>query len=234
MSTLALILAAATSAFNPDLFAMLDSNADGVVEVSELSDSQKPAFQRALRVADFDEDGKLTANELQTALKPSMPVNVSRGNDRQFDIARLDRNRDGKLTKNEIPGPLQERFQQLFTVYGQEIPIQLLKDRFQGSTPSKKNETEETDSEMKSMTARQMMEKRMQQGPQANKAENARPAMALLKRLDRNNDGRITRSEVPALMWNRLKSLDRNSDQTIDRQEFFQSRSSRPQSPTRK
>lgn len=226
MNMLAVILAAMAPIAEPDLFALLDRNSDGVVEATELSDSQKPAFQRALRVADFNEDGKLTASELQTALSPSKPVDVSRRNDRQFDVSRLDRNSDGKLTKDEVPRQLQSRLEQLFTVYGKEIPIQVLKDRYQPSTASRKSDKPETKPDMESMTMRQMMERRMQR-PEANKAESSQPAMAMLQRLDKNKDGRISRDEVPALMWNRLQPLDRNSDQAIDRQEFAQGRRSK-------
>lgn len=232
MNMLALILAVATPGVEPELFTLLDGNADGVVELDELSDSQKPAFRRALRVADFNEDGKLTAKELQVALNPSKPVDVSRRNNRQFDVSRLDRNRDGKLTKDEVPRQLLERMEQLFTVYGKEIPIQILKDRYQTPGSSKKSEPSDAPPEKNSMTKPEMMQRRMQQRPQANKSQNAQPEMAMLQRLDKNKDGRLSRSEVPSLMWNRLKQLDRNSDQAIDREEFAQGR--RRQTGTKK
>lgn len=217
MNTIALMLAVMTPSSDSDLFNRLDRNRDGFIHLTEISSTQRPAFDRALRVADFNEDGRLSAKELQLALTDPEPIDVTRRNARQFDITRLDRNKDGKLTKDEVPQQLQSRMEQLFTVYGKEIPIELLKNRYQSGTQSKKSDPAEA---KKGMDSSMQSQTQMRQTPKTEPKDTLRPSATTLRRLDRNKDGRLSRSEVPAAVWNRLKPFDLNSDNVIDRREL--------------
>ena len=114
----------------PALFEQLDKNGDGVLERSELTDDRQKFFDRIVRVADENEDGKLTATEFAEAIKPNRPVateafgdgnpNQQRGRDITQMIRRLDRDGNQKISKDEIPDPLRERLMPLFERLGKD------------------------------------------------------------------------------------------------------------------
>jgi len=186
-----------------DLFAQLDKNADGKITAAEVSDSQRPYFQRALRVADRDEDGTLTQEELTTALTEPEPVQVStsRGS-ANFDITTLDRNNDGFLAKDEVPKRAQERMQRLFDQYGDRIPVSVLQQIRPGQAPAAK--TQMADRPMKS--------------EQASEGDGRRAA-EYFKRLDTNNDGTLDAAELKNAP-ERFRNLDRNKDGQITQDEL--------------
>ena len=106
-----------------DLFSKLDTNKDGVVSADEVPEQQKALFERLLRNADKDSDKKLNKDEFQAGLKPDEGAKAPLGGagfpgrpggggfpfggigpaqlEAQFD--RMDANKDGKLTKDELP-----------------------------------------------------------------------------------------------------------------------------------
>lgn len=48
-----------------------------------------------------------------------------------------------------------------------------------------------------------------------------KPAFStLLASFDRNGDGALGKSEVPANMWNRLKAADKNGDNVVTQSEY--------------
>lgn len=222
------VLTALALPSDSDLFSKLDRNQDGLVESHELNDSQRAAFRRAIRVADLDFDGKLTAAELQVALQPVQPVTVTRQRT-SFDIARLDRNRDGHLTKDEIPQAFQDRFDQLFTVYGKKIPLSVVQSYRRDSSDNQKQSTssskEKPGSSME-MNSSASGQSRSDAGSMRQQAGRS-GAFAAFRRLDRNRDGRIAQSEVSDLVWNRLKRFDKDSDNFIDRRELQATQDSR-------
>jgi Ca2+-binding protein (EF-Hand superfamily) len=105
-----------------DLFAKLDANKDGVVTADEVQGDAKGLFERALRRGDKDGDKKLTKEEFAAAQKesdaPRQPLAQGGGPGRpgggQFNpreiFARLDTNKDGKISKDEAQGPFKENF----------------------------------------------------------------------------------------------------------------------------
>jgi Ca2+-binding EF-hand superfamily protein len=108
---------------DPDeLFKRLDRDGDGKLASSEIGDRQKRFFERLVRVGDKDKNGELSKAEFLAALKgDNRPVRQNAGNRpqrRRFDpkatFARFDRNKDGKLSKEELPQPVRERFAPLF------------------------------------------------------------------------------------------------------------------------
>jgi len=106
-----------------DLFGKLDANKDGFVTADEVQDSQKALFERLVRNADKDGDKKLSKEEFQAGLKPDespkQPLAGGQGfgarpGGGQFSpqeiFNRLDVNKDGKLSKDELPERMRENF----------------------------------------------------------------------------------------------------------------------------
>src|SRR5215203_1001789 len=98
-----------------DLFTKLDANKDGYVTPDEVQEGQKALYERLLRTSDKDGDKKLSKDEFQAGLKPDEgprpplaggpqpgPLGEKGGDPREF-FNRLDANKDGKLTKDEVP-----------------------------------------------------------------------------------------------------------------------------------
>ena len=110
-----------------DLFAKLDTDKDGIVKADEVPESQKAAFDRLLKNGDIDGDGKLSREEYAASTKATeTPRQPGRGGgapgqprpggppiDPREMFARMDRNQDGKLSKDEAPPRMQENFDRI-------------------------------------------------------------------------------------------------------------------------
>ena len=99
-----------------ELFKKLDKNGDGKIVPAEVAEDQGRSFDRLVRLGDKDDNGELTKEEFLAAVaKGDAPVrggSLERGpggpEGRGFPspkemIERLDKNKDGKLTKDELP-----------------------------------------------------------------------------------------------------------------------------------
>ena len=140
------LLSLAVSAFSPDgmsaadLFAKLDKNSDGKVTQSETTGPQQTLFKRALRVADGNEDGALNKDEFAKAVSDPEPVEL-RGENManrmaSLDVSRLDRNGDGNVSLDEVPGPMRDRFEQLLDRIGQDsVPVDKVQAYLRGERP---------------------------------------------------------------------------------------------------
>lgn len=191
-----------------ELFDLLDTNSDGKVTVTEISESQKPYFQRALRVSDQNEDGALTRNELTRALTDPKPVTVDTSGQRKTpNPESFDRNKDGYLSKSEIPKVLHDRFKRAFDQYGDRIPVRVIQDFRAGQQPSVKRSVTDTKIEKSdSMQTSAISEKR-------------RRILEAIKRFDTNHDGSLNPREMRNVPQG-LKTLDRNGDGEISRVEL--------------
>jgi Ca2+-binding EF-hand superfamily protein len=114
------------------LFQEYDRNNDGKLSADEFPDDKQTIFERLLREGDKDKSGTLTKDEFLEAVKPeerrpappagdgARPQGLPDFNPRQF-FNRLDRNRDGKLSVDELPeGPARNRFKPLFDRLGKK------------------------------------------------------------------------------------------------------------------
>jgi Ca2+-binding EF-hand superfamily protein len=107
-----------------DLFDKLDANKDGVIASDEVPDDKQAIFERLVRVGDANGDKKLTKDELAAGLKksaaqpeaapagrPGAPGGAPGGfpnvNAKEI-FARMDRDSNGKLEKDEIPERMKE------------------------------------------------------------------------------------------------------------------------------
>lgn len=108
------------------LFKRLDKNSDGLITSDEVSEEQQRLLQRLLRRGDQNGDGKLTMQEFERANtpdeSPKTPLNQpgdNRDEARQrFEM--LDRNKDGKVTLDEVPEPLRDRLKPIFDRSGKK------------------------------------------------------------------------------------------------------------------
>lgn len=179
------ISATAQDADSPaDLFKTLDANNDGKLVADEIPAEQVRFFERLVRLGDADSNGELTRSEFTKATTDSVaggsPADNSRarrpGNP-QFDgrefFSRLDRNGDGKLSRNELPEQIAERLGPAFEKLGKDA---LTLEEFQ--------------------QLRQNMERGGANQPGNRVGQFGNPT-EVFKRLDADGDGRLTIGEAP-------------------------------------
>jgi Ca2+-binding EF-hand superfamily protein len=157
-------------------FANLDKNGDGKLTVDEFPGEQLKFFERLLRVAGKEKNGELTKAEFLEALKPEelkvvAPQNLGIGGggmrpDPNQIFQRYDRNKDGKLSRDEIPDQAPPQFRQIF-------------DRLQ-----------------KQEITREEFLQAFRAGAGGGGAFMRDPE-AFFKRLDSNQDGKVTVAEAP-------------------------------------
>ncbi len=110
-----------------ELFQRLDKDGDGKVTKEEVPEEQRRFFERSVRVGDKDGDGALTKDEFLQASKPPEAGNIplapgggpggGRGDFRQrFEM--MDRNKDGKVSLEEVPEQFRERIKPMFDRLG--------------------------------------------------------------------------------------------------------------------
>lgn len=224
----------------PDLFAKLDKNSDGKITQSEMTAPQLSMFKRALRVADLNEDGELNKEEFAKAVSDPNPVELPGANMAErmasFDASRLDRNGDGNVSLDEVPGPLRDRFEQLLDRIGEDsVPVDkvqaFLRGERPGAQPVSKESSRASDEMMDADNAR-MKKGEPEIEPKSNSGkpgdrknnpnrpmENSGPA-GIFKQLDRNSDGKLTGNEIPPRMQENMRAADTDKDGSISPSEM--------------
>ena len=279
---------------NPQqMFDKLDKNNDGKLTADEISDEQRRLFDRLVRGGDKDDDGELTKDEfLKVTQRDRRPVdNPAAAGDRPgrgrqaFDPTRLfetfDRDKDGKVTRSEIPDGAEARFGPLFERLGKdeltkedfsrmrgrpgggfgsdpagsfkrldrngdgkltrdEIPEQA---KFLGQLMERAGKDELTQDEFAQLVRRSGQPGRPQQGdrrpdsdrrPQTDRPRDGdrrptdsrnRPPQGFrgplfFQRLDANRDGRLSKDEL-AKAADIFDQLDSNKDGSLDMPELF-------------
>ena len=140
-------------AVSDGLFTKLDRNADKKITSDELNESQLRFFQRALRVADRNEDGALSETELSVAVADPKPVELPGigmggaggmgGRPNGANLKALDRNSDGEISLDEVPPPLKQRFEQAFEKAGKKsVPVADIQRILSGGRLQKPNDDE--------------------------------------------------------------------------------------------
>lgn len=189
---------------NPEqLFAELDANHDGKISPDEVSDDARPYFDHLLREAGKGKEDPLTKAEFlkgfrRAERRPGGVAADRKPGDRPgpagggvFD--RLDKNSDGKLTLEELPESMRDRFRPLFERLNKS---ELNRDEFARGA------------------------ERMRQAGAPPGAAGRGGNGAFFRRLDKNGDGKLNSEELrrsAAL----LEEMDADRDGQLDLREFF-------------
>ncbi len=204
------------------LFSALDTNQNGMIDGSEVAESQQTWFARAIRVADADGNDQLDPAELNAALadpKPRSGVSNKRSRGQRLDARQLDRNNDGRITINEVPGAGRERFQKLLNRTGKDsIAVDAMSKlmRPSGSRNMKGQAKPGTQDNKKPKVSERGRKRRP--GTDGNNAKQNRLSQ-IFQQLDSNSDGKVTRREArksPRF----IKRFDRNNDETVELSEL--------------
>ena len=174
-----------------ELFRKMDKNGDGKITPDEVSDEQGRYFDRLVRIGDKDDNGELTKKEFEAALKRSDAPVQGGGLDRggpgaggrpmfepKMMLERLDKNKDGKLSKDELP---------------EEGPGQMLRRMLERTGKD-------------SLTLEDLERVRAMFGNVARPGGAFDPA-EMIKRLDKNNDGKLQKDELPEPLRDRLSRV---------------------------
>jgi len=216
---------------DPDeLFKKLDVNGDGKLTASEIPQQHRKFFERLLRIGDADKNGELTRDEFDRAFRQTdEPVtDISKvgnlgagpGPGANFDpkriFATLDKNKDGKLTREEASG--RPRILALFDRLGKdELTLEDLSALNKGGKgkQAKKRPTTETAETSEN-----------NRSPEAFDGKGGRPLPAFFRLLDTNHDGRLSQEEL-SKAGALFDQLDRNHDGFLDAKEFLGAPSNR-------
>ena len=205
------------------VFDRLDRNKDGVLVIDELTEDQAKSFGRLLRVADGNNDKRLTRQEFLSYLQPGPAGQPETAQQRRVNAVppgafeRFDRNRDGKLTPEEFPEQARPRITSYLKQLGKD-----------GLSPE----------DFAAMYRRQQVSRGQEnrgrpgdRGQQERANEQARREQ-FFDRLDRDKDGKLTAQEFPensrGLFTFLARRLEKKEGESITKQEFLASMPSRP------
>jgi len=191
------------------MFAELDKNKDGQLTGDEIPEDKKRLFERLLRIADKDQDGRLSLEEFGEGIKPrersqTPPAGGERpGLDRLF--RRLDANGDGKIALDEVPAERRERLQKLIAKEDKDGDGMLNEKEF-----------------IAAITARPDFDAGKFFG--GGQPDEPGDRHRLFERLDKNKDGKVTLDEVPEdrrpFIERRMRRADKDGDKAMTLDEF--------------
>lgn len=210
-----------------DLFKKLDVNGDGKLTASEIPPQHRKFFERLIRMGDADKNGELTREEFDHAMQqteePVMDINKvgnlgggppGRPNmDPKRIFQSLDKNKDGKLTRDELEG--RPRLLALFDRLGkEELTLQDISSALGNSGKANPKKSGKKRALAQTNPAADGESKEMSESNESG------PAPPLFRMLDTNHDGRISPEEW-AKAADLFEKLDRNHDGFLDPKELM-------------
>jgi Ca2+-binding EF-hand superfamily protein len=188
-----------------EMFNKLDANSDGKLTEDEVPERQREGFRRLLQDLDDDGDKALTKEQAPRVIMMLMQRGAPGPGGRpdlqmaEQRFAELDANKDGKLTADEIPGPAREAFEQFLERADDDGDKAITKEQF----------------------PRLFMAMMAQRGrPPFGPGAGAMPPLAVIRALDGNNDGELSKEEIENAAKS-LAKLDKNGDGSLSREELF-------------
>lgn len=178
------------------IFAQLDANQDGELVADEISTEHQQLFERLLRTADGNKDGKLSKGEFAAGLtkkaEPQAPGRPEGAEFAQRMFKRLDRNGDGRVTADEVPEERREMLQRMLEHFDKNGDKALSAEEF---------------AEGVSRRARQNG-----RPPRAGNPEPPGPPRGgLFAALDTDHDGKLNAEEI-SVAADVIRKLDKNGD----------------------
>jgi Ca2+-binding EF-hand superfamily protein len=218
-----------------ELFKKLDTNGDGILTASEIPKEQQKFFDRLLRIGDTNKDGQLSRKEFDAAMqkteKPVTDIDKTPGVNpgarpakRKIDpkqlFERLDKNKDGKLTSDEVAD--RPRIKALFDRRGKDsITLDDLTTALQNGGNSKKANKKVAKNAAKK-AAKQAAKGKVLASTTMTENETVAGSKGLpefARLLDTNHDGHLSREEL-AKAADLFDRLDRNHDGVLDAKEL--------------
>lgn len=207
-----------------ELFRQLDANGDGFVVAKEIEKTKLRLFDRMLRIGDRNDDGRLTPAEFTASLTPPADPKQRVGLAGGFSgdgravaklFEQLDRDRDGKLSKEEAPPRLRQSFARHDRngdggLDRAEIGRAFAAMAIQGARPSLNPVSNPPPGKAPGKTA--ASDKPAAESEKLSKADAAPIAMRMLAAADVDGDGKLSRDEAPPRLKVRFDKLDANGD----------------------
>jgi len=197
-----------------EMFRRLDRNRDGKIVADEVPDEQRPRFDRLAAMADKDNDGAVTEEELRQGFDRIRQQFA--GKPGEMDPARvfeyLDRNADGKLTADEVPSERKSMFERAVRFGDRDGDGALTEEEFTKVVAAGRQRQQSQESEAKSSAADPPVKERSRGSRRANR----------LSRLDSDHDGKVSFTEFSGEDKKRFARIDANRDGYLDRDEIQQ------------
>lgn len=236
---------APASAGSADLFERLDVDHSGSISPGEVKDDNRALFERLVRKADANRDGKLSREEFVKSLVPSRPerpietkasTDIAGADAVRYMLLKLDANKNARIEKDEVPKQLRPMFEILLERLDGNDDGQLDRQELTRSGPGLAQIATRYVEREGIVLKTELAKLEKVQGAAADRFDDrgnplerlADPAKArqLFKELDTNNDGYLSEKEVSEVLRERADRFtmmaDRNRDGKLSENEFLE------------
>ncbi len=197
-------------------FEKLDANGDMVLERSEIPPRGMPAFERLLKVADTNKDGKVEAAELRELIQAGAGVGFGNGQG-MARLKAMDKDGDGKVSKAEFTGQ-PAAFDRLDT--NKDGMLEIEEVRVAGAAATKAGNPIGAGAAFAPGSRIMAMDK---DGDGKVSKTEFLGQPAAFDRFDTDNDGFLTKDEAvkgATAAFDRIRAMDKDGDGKISRDEF--------------